>query len=149
VSKTSQKRVIKHDVFSKNITGNLSRPNFTQRKFTDYLNHYEDGRTLSVKPTQSDGKSSGDDEIKRLQDIVLHLQEEIQRMQKESAIEPSKVMRVHYRKNMRVCYIPKKWLYDKVLEKLKERHDEPIRVTIEKVFIAAAKHLGVNIEHEG
>jgi len=48
-----------------------------------------------------------------------------------------------YRKNKRVVYIPKDPLINKVLEVLKSDPDEPLRVTIRKVFDVAALHLKI------
>jgi len=87
------------------------------------------------------------DEIRELRAELAKIRDEIIRIREAyNECRAIKKKGVHYRKNVRVCYIPRKTLYDRVLEKLRESRDEPIKVTIKKVFIAAAKHLGVDGE---
>lgn len=84
-------------------------------------------------------------EVRRLQGEISRLREEVDGIKVKGA---SSKTGVRYRKNKRVIYIPKKPLYDKVLDRLRQRTDEPMRVTIKKVFEVAAKLLGVTLEYE-
>ncbi|MEM3641759.1 MAG: hypothetical protein QXH37_07565 [Candidatus Bathyarchaeia archaeon] len=90
-------------------------------------------------------------EVKRLQGEFTRLREEFKLFKlvvADARRRNTSVAGVQYRKNKRVIYIPKQQLYDKVLDRLRQRADEPIRITIKKVFEVAAKFLGVTLEHE-
>ncbi|MEM3572859.1 MAG: hypothetical protein QXJ62_01315 [Nitrososphaeria archaeon] len=54
----------------------------------------------------------------------------------------------HYRKNKRICYIPKKPLFEEVLAALRKNGNEPLKETISKVFEAAAKTLGLRDQND-
>lgn len=68
---------------------------------------------------------------------------ELKRLKKdvEELKKGKKTAAKRYRKNMRVCYIPKTPLVEKVLSALREKEDEPFKVTVLKVFVTAAKYL--------
>lgn len=89
------------------------------------------------------------EEIKKIHKEIAQLREEVKYIRSaEKSKGSAPFVGVYYRKNKRVVYIPKKPLYEKVLERLKRHVDEPVSVTLKRVFEAAAKHLGVDIEHE-
>ncbi len=103
-------------------------------------------------PTQEENKmqrSAERDEIKRLQAELEDLRVEIKQL-KKAYCEGSlpKFRGTHYRKNERVYYIPRKPIFEKVLAELREHEDEPIKITMLKVFMEAAKALGVRGDAE-
>jgi len=89
------------------------------------------------------------DEIKRLQAELADLHVEISQLKKaycKGSLPKSRG--THYRKNERVYYIPRKPIFEKVLAQLRDHDDEPIKITMLKVFREAAKALGVRGDAE-
>jgi len=88
------------------------------------------------------------EEIKKIRKEIIQLREEIKYIRSAGKGEDKVVARACYRKNNRVVYIPKTPLFEKVLERLRQHIDEPLGVTVKRVFETAAKYLGIGVEHE-
>lgn len=101
---------------------------------------------VTINASQS-GREGSEDRIKNLEKEILMLKEEFKRL-KEKANERRIKTSVHYRKNKRVIYLPKKPIYEEVLRRLRRHEDEPLGITLKRVFEVAAKSLGITIYDE-
>lgn len=79
---------------------------------------------------------------------IVELVHTVEQLKKEVASLKERGSKGYYRKNKRVCYIPKKPLYENVLSVLRKNDNEPLKETISKVFIVAAKALGLSDHNE-
>lgn len=103
-----------------------------------YIGGQQNDETLKNQSAVEDSVTT---QINMLFKVVEQLKKDVDSFKKMSG-------KGHYRKNKRVCYIPKKPLFEKVLTALRKNKDEPLKETIPKVFAAAAKNLGLSDRNE-
>lgn len=127
---------------------NPNRLRSLQRTFADYLNQnqsgYREEHPLSGTLTRNIEHHREDDVYR----ILRRLEEKVQQLEERAMQDKQSGKVTRYRKNKRVVYIPRDPLVEKVLEKLRKSEDEPIKVTIRRVFAAAAKQVGIEINYQ-